>query len=49
MDVEERDDVAFLERVAFDIRDGTAHLLDHANGDVTRNERIGHARQFAVM
>ena len=49
MNVEKRDDVALLEWIALDVRDRTAKLLDHTDRHVAGNQRIGDARQLAMV
>jgi hypothetical protein len=49
VDVEKRDDVAFMERVAFDVSERAAKLRDRSDRDVPGNERVRDARQLAVM
>jgi hypothetical protein len=39
VDVEKGDDVAFFDRVAVDVTQLSARLLDHTDGDVARDNR----------
>jgi hypothetical protein len=49
VNVEKRDRVALTERTTLHVRERPTELGDPADRHVTRNERIGDARELAVM